>query len=259
MPLNRFPRKCGAFIALFLLAGALASAQETPVPPPEAPMTVETAAPAVPPVIEQLTLMMMIQQGGPILWVIIALGFFALVLALYLLLTLTTKREVPPSLVKRAQTQIRSGELRGAFQLCQGRDELLANVLRAGLKMAGHDRYVIQEAMESEGERGATALWQKISYLSNIGTLAPLLGLLGTVWGMMQAFGAIAFDTAQVKNIAMASSVAMAMVTTAAGLLLAIPAMAVYYYLRGRVIKIVAEVEAQASEFVELIARSGEE
>jgi biopolymer transport protein ExbB len=125
--------------------------------------------------------------------------------------------------------------------------------------MAGHDRYVIQEAMESEGERGATALWQKISYLNNIGTLAPLLGLLGTVWGMMRAFGAIAFDSAQVKGIAMASSVATAMVTTAAGLLLAIPAIAVYYYLRGRVIKIVAEVEAQASEFVEMIARNGEE
>lgn len=232
--------------ALLLLAAWETAAQDTP----------EAAAPAV---VDQLTVMMMVEQGGPILWVIIGLGFFSLILALYLIFTLTTKREVPSTLIKRAQSQIRSGELRGAFQMCQGRDELLANVLRAGLKMAGRDRYVIQEAMESEGERGATALWQKISYLKNIGELAPLMGLLGTVWGMMRAFGAIAFDSAQVKGMAMATSVATAMVTTAAGLLLAIPALAVYYYLRGRVIKIVAEVEAQASEFVELISRGGEE
>lgn len=206
--------------------------------------------------VETLTVMMMLQAGGVILWIIMGLGFVALVLTLYLVMTISARREVPASLIKRAHSQIRAGDLRGAFQMCQDRDEMMANVLRAGLKMAGHDRYVIQEAMESEGERGATALWQKISYLNNIGTLAPLLGLLGTVWGMMQAFGAIAMNDAQVKGLAMATSVAQAMVTTAAGLVLAIPAMAVYYYLRGRVIKIIAEVEAQASEFIEMIARS---
>ncbi len=207
---------------------------------------------------QTLTLTMMIEQGGPVLWVIAGLSFVALVLALYLLLTVTPRREAPPTLVKRAHAQIRAGDLRGAFQMCEGRDELLANVLRAGLQVAGHDRYVIQDAMESEGERGAAGLWQRISYLNNIATIAPLLGLLGTVWGMMQAFSTIAFDDAQVKSIAVAYSVSMAMVTTAAGLLLAIPAMAIYYYLRGRVVKILAEVEAEASELVELIARSPE-
>lgn len=203
-----------------------------------------------------MTVMMMIQAGGVITWVIMALGVFTLAWAIYLLATVTSRREVPMTLAKRAQTAIRAGDLRGALQMCQGRDELLANVLRAGLKMAGHDRYVIQDAMESEGERGATALWQRISYINNAGVIAPLLGLLGTVWGMMLAFGSIAFDPAQVKVLNIASSVALAMITTFAGLVLAIPAMAVYFYLRGRVIKIIAEVEAQASETMELITRS---
>ena len=70
---------------------------------------------------------------------------------------------------------------------------------------------------------------------------------------MMRAFSAIALDTAQVKGISMAYSVSQAMITTAAGLLVAIPAMAVYFYLRGRVIRIIAEVEAQSSEFIELL------
>lgn len=205
-----------------------------------------------------LTLMMMIRQGGAILWVIMALGFVSFVLSLYHLMTLTPGREAPKNLVKRAHGMIGEGDLRGAFQMCQDRDEYLALVLRSGLKMSGHERFVIQEAMESEGERGATALWQKISYLNNIAALSPLLGLLGTVWGMMQAFGAIALEDAQVKGLTLAYSVSLAMITTAAGLLVAIPTLAVYFFLRGRVLKIIAAVEAYASEFVEQIVKEGE-
>lgn len=132
----------------------------------------------------------------------------------------------------------------------------MARVLYAGLKMADQDRFLIQESMESEGERGAADLWQKISFMNNIGVIAPLLGLLGTVWGMIQAFSAIAFDNSQVKGLTMAYSVSQAMITTAAGLVLAIPALLVYYYLRGRVLRVISMVEAQASEFVELIVRN---
>ncbi|MCL4694236.1 MAG: MotA/TolQ/ExbB proton channel family protein, partial [Candidatus Hydrogenedentes bacterium] len=98
------------------------------------------------------------------------------------------------------------------------------------------------------------ALWQKISYLNNIGTIAPLLGLLGTVWGMIGAFSAMALNDSEARSLVMAYNVAQAMITTAAGLMLAIPCMVMYYYLRGRVVKIVAEVEAQATEFIELLA-----
>ena len=232
----------GLMVAVCLLGCACAHAQE-----------------AAPEDLEHLTLMMMVQHGGLILWVIMALAFVALVLALYEVLTLTPRREVPASLVKRARSQIQAGDLRGAYQMCIEREEFLANVLAAGLKMAGHDRYVVQEAMEAEGERGATSLWQKISYLNNIAAISPLLGLLGTVWGMMQAFGGIALNDAQAKGLTMAASVAQAMVTTAAGLVVAIPTMAVYFYLRGRVIKIIADLDAQASEFVEMIARGAEQ
>ncbi|MBI2433375.1 MAG: MotA/TolQ/ExbB proton channel family protein [Candidatus Hydrogenedentes bacterium] len=238
-------------------------APDTPAAPAvEAPAPGGQEATAAPPADEiqripaerKMTLMMMVQQGGVILWILMALGFVGLVWALFLIATVTPRREVPPNLAKRAQAQVRAGDVRGAYQMCLERDELLANVLRAGLKMAGHDRYVIQEAMESEGERGATLLWQRISYINNIATIAPLLGFLGTVWGMMLAFSSIAFDTAQVRDVTMAYGVAMAMITTAAGLSLAIPAIIVYYFLRGRVIKIIASVEAQASEFVELLS-----
>ena len=251
------------------------AAQETPAPqsnpPAAAPANPPAAAPANPPAAarpspvsvepkgvpaaEQITLLTMVKWGGAILWVLIAMGFVALVMAMYLLLTVTPKREVPSSFYKRVMGLIRVGDLRGAYQMCEGRDELLATVVRAGLKMAGHERYVIQEAMESEGERGAMSLWQKIFYLNNIGVVAPLVGLLGTVWGMVLAFSAIASDNAQVKSMAVASCVSKAMICTVGGLVVAIPSLVVYYFLRGRVVKIIASVEAQASEIVEALAR----
>jgi biopolymer transport protein ExbB len=206
-----------------------------------------------------ITLQKMIREGGAILWVLMALGFVALIMAFYLFLTVTPKREAPRTLMRRATEQVRAGDIRGAYQMCEGRDELLAKVLYAGLKMSAQERYIIQESMESEGERGAADLWQRISYMNNIGVIAPLLGLLGTVWGMIGAFGAIALDNAQVKGLAMAYNVSQAMITTAGGLLLAIPALVSYYYFRGRVVSIVSQVEAHASEFVELIVRNRSE
>lgn len=215
-----------------------------------------TAARTVP---AQLTLWEMLRQGGAILWVIMALSVITLVAAVYLFLTVTPSREVPPTFVKRAMAQLRAEDFRGAYQMCEGRDEIIAKVLRAGLKASGHDRYVVQEAMESEGERAATALWQRISYLNNVGAIAPLLGLLGTVWGMIGAFGAIALDDASVKGVTMAYSVAKAMITTMAGLTLAIPALVAYYFLRWRVVQVISLVEAQASEMIELLTRSGQD
>lgn len=240
-----------------LLAGVVCMALAAEAQESEAPATEEVAVTPVAETAqpEQLTLAVMIREGGWILYVIIGLSVITFIMLIYFFFTITPAREVPPNLLKRALSQIRAGDLRGAYQMCDGRDELLANVIKSGLKMAGHDRYVIQEAMESEGERGAAALWQRISYINNVGVIAPLLGLLGTVWGMMRAFGAIAFDDAQSRALSMAYSVSMAMITTAAGLLLAIPALLAYYYFRGRVIKIIAEVEAQASEVVEALSR----
>lgn len=203
----------------------------------------------------ELTLQSIVETGGPILWTIIGLGFFTIILALYLLATITPRREAPAILLKRVANQIRGSEVYEATKLCDGRPELMAKVLYAGLRLAEQERYIIQEAMESEGERGAAQLWQRISYLNNVGAIAPLLGLLGTVWGMIGAFNAIALDDSQVKGLTMALNVSEAMITTAAGLLLAIPTLLFYFYLRGRVLKVVSIVESQASEFVELIMR----
>jgi len=231
----------------------ISSAQTTPSfdSPPANPSPENIVSPAK----QILTLWDMIEAGGAILWIIGGLGFLGLVWAIYLLLILTPRRELPPNLIRRLYHLLQAGDYKAVIELCENRDEIISKMVYAGAKLAGHDRYVIQDAMESEGERCASLLWQKISYLNNIAVLAPLLGLLGTVWGMMLAFGAIAFNEAQVKSITMAYSVATAMVTTAGGLVVAIPAMAIYFYLRGRLNRIIFEVEAIGAEFVELLTK----
>lgn len=256
--MNNYLARWGAMICL-VLAGITfaASAQEAPA---EAAQTSEISAmDALAPSAEALTLEQIVRNGGVILWAIIGLGFITLVLALYLVATISSSREVPSKLLKRVANQVRAGEFYEATKLCDKRPELMARVLYSGLRMSDQERYIIQEAMESEGERGAAQLWQRISYLNNIGAIAPLMGLLGTVWGMINAFSAIALDNSQVKGLTMAYSVSQAMITTAAGLLLAIPALLTFYYLRGRVLKVIALVESQASEFVELIVRNQRE
>jgi biopolymer transport protein ExbB len=245
-----------ALIALAFPAAAQTESAPQDSDPAEAATNIaRTEAPSA-----ELTLEEMVIQGGPILWIIVGLSVLTLMLVLYFFLTVTPRREVPVKFVRRAHAQLVDDDIKGAAQMCEDRDELIANVLRAGIRMHGHDRYVIQEAMESEGERGATALWQKISYLNNIGVIAPLLGLLGTVWGMIGAFSSIVSSDTESRGLLMAANVSQAMVTTAAGLMLAIPAMAAYFYFRGRVVKIIAIVEAEAAEMVDLLVnqpRSG--
>lgn len=252
--MNRWTSRivCGVFVILCAVP-SLAAAQETAEPEvtdPGEPITLPAPGENA-----ELSLRTIVENGGPVLWVIIGLAFLTVVLALYLFVTVTPRREAPAKLMKRIANQIRAGEYYEARKLCDKRPELIAKVLHSGLRVADQERYIIQEAMESEGERGAAQLWQRISYLNNVGNVAPLLGLLGTVWGMIQAFSAIALDDSQVKGLSMAYSVSQAMITTAAGLVVAIPALLVYYYLRGRVLKTISLVESQASEFVELIVR----
>lgn len=234
-------RRWGVLIVGLVLIAGFAAAQDEAVPP------------------DTVTLGMMIQNGGLILWAIGLLSVVTVVLAVYLIASVSVKQEAPREMSGQIQALIATGDRERARRLCDEGNSLLGRVAGAGLACRHRDRYLIQEAMEGEGQRGAAALWQRISWLNNVGMIAPLMGLLGTVWGMIQAFGSIALDDAEVRGLRMAESVSQAMITTAAGLLIAIPAYVAYFYLRGQVIKILAEVESQASGMVDLMVAEDDE
>ena len=113
--------------------------------------------------------------------------------------------------------------------------------------------HVIQEAMESEGERGATELWQKISYLNNIGVLAPLLGLLGTVLGMIHAFSTMQAKGGATTPADLAGGVSIALTHTFLGLFLAIPCLAAFGVLRTMVDRLTIRGALVAEELLLMI------
>ena len=113
---------------------------------------------------------------------------------------------------------------------------------------------VIKEAMLDKGRRIVGDMTQKLSYLADVAVISPMVGLLGTVLGMIQAFNVIAFQTGAVKPILLAGGISKAMVTTATGLIIAIPAMIFYSYFRGKVQNITSQLENISTELFHLIS-----
>ncbi len=203
-----------------------------------------------------LSLFEIIKTGGVVMVVLGMLSVVAMALIITYFITISPRRETPSDLVRRLIVLLEGGDLAGCIELCDERDEILASVARAGLRVAGHDRSVVMEAMQSEGVRQAASLSQYVSYLNNIAAIAPMLGILGTVLGMIRAFNGIAFTAEAVKPMVLASGIAQALVTTAAGLVLAIPVLGFYFYFRGRAQKVLSAVEIASSELIDPISRA---
>jgi biopolymer transport protein ExbB len=110
------------------------------------------------------------------------------------------------------------------------------------------DPALLKEVIEGEGSRQAAALQSQIQYLMDVAVIAPMMGLLGTVFGMMRAFNVVAFDLAKAKPMLLAAGVAEALITTAAGLIIGIPAMMFYAYFRGRTSKLVSDLEVASGQ-----------
>ena len=206
-----------------------------------------------------MTLWQLIKHGGPIMIVLGVLSVLALAMIITFFVTLTPRREAMLNFTARARSLLQEGDVISCELLCQQEEETspLPRIFRAGLQVAGQDRHIIVDAMQTEGARLTATLSQRVGYLSNIATLAPMLGILGTVLGMIRAFNSIAFQTAVAKPLVLAAGVSMALVTTATGLVVAIPIMAFYFYFRGRVQKVVAAVEDASAELVEPLTRIG--
>jgi biopolymer transport protein ExbB len=190
-----------------------------------------------------MTVRQMVEAGGVVMVVLLALSVGTLALVFYNFLSLKESRLIPAvfcnDLIQKMVTG-REGEVK---EMCEKNDNVMSRVVLAGLNRPTTDPVLRREAMEQRARVEISRLWRQVSYLSDIGTIAPLIGLLGTVIGMIQAFNVIAFQTAVVKPILLAGGVSKAMVTTAGGLILAIPALLFYTYFKGRVQNIVDAIE----------------
>lgn len=206
-----------------------------------------------------MTLWQTCVAGG---WTMIFIGLCS-VLATWLiieyLIKLDAKKIIPDNLVKKIYDLLQQRQHNELMDFCKKSPGLLTNMVIAALDKMAQGAEKIQQAIAESAEREQARLQYKIYYLSIIATIAPMLGLLGTVLGMIQAFNVIAFQAGLGKPTLLAEGVAKALITTAAGLIVAIPAMAFYFFFRNRISQILERAEDIMTTFMEILLAEGEQ
>lgn len=180
-----------------------------------------------------------------------AVSILALMMILIFLMTMRRGAVAGNRYMQAADTLIRKGDYAGLLALSNRHNEAIASVMERALNFLTNNptssMAEVREIAEAEGIRLA-GLWnQRISYLADIGSIAPMLGLLGTVLGMITSFTVVANDVVSSRPMMLAGGVAEALITTAAGLLIGIPVMAAYAFFRGRVQGMISDLEAAST------------
>lgn len=181
--------------------------------------------------------------------IIVVLFLISLVAAALIFEHMMTLREqvlMPPQLAPAVGELLQQGNVSGADQHCQAQPSFLAFVLQAGIAEIDGGWTAVEKAMEDAIGDQSARLFRKIEYLSVIGNIAPMIGLLGTVTGILLAFQGVADTPGEDKTEALAEGIYQALVTTVGGLLVAIPCLATFAIFRNRVDQLVAEVAYQA-------------
>ncbi|MHC5057346.1 MAG: MotA/TolQ/ExbB proton channel family protein [Planctomycetota bacterium] len=206
-------------------------------------------------VVEDRTFLDNIKAGGPIGYTIILLSVAGLALMIEHAVSLRREKLIPPYILSELENLFDEEEYEEAMDLCDQEDSMLARVVGAGLAKIGGGYAQMKEAIEEVSEEEATNLTQKISYLSLISGVAPMLGLLGTVKGMIEAFDKIAVMKGATNPSDLADSISKALITTFLGLVVAIPTTAGYMFFRNKVMKLSQEASAITGELIDRFRR----
>jgi biopolymer transport protein ExbB len=183
-----------------------------------------------------------LRASGPIGLLIVLLSVAAVALVIEHLMTIRQTVLIPPGLGDEVHGLLAEGRLAAAHQRCQEEPSFLAYVIEAGLAEAGSGWPAVEKAMEDAAADQSARLFRKIEYLSVISNIAPMLGLLGTVIGMILAFRKVADTQGAARAADLAEGIYLALVTTVEGLIVAIPALGAFAVFRNRVDQLVAEV-----------------
>lgn len=193
----------------------------------------------------------LIEAAGWPIWPLILASILSLAIIFERFYTLRRNQILPPGLLKQALENTKRGgmDVNGLRALADGSP--MGRILAAGIRNLNSSREVMKEALEEAGRAVAHDLGRYLNALGTIASVAPLLGLLGTVIGMVEIFGS---QTPTGGNPAvLAHGISVALYNTAFGLIVAIPSMIFYRYFRGRVDAFLTEMEQQALTLVEIV------
>ncbi len=189
--------------------------------------------------------------GGIVGYVIIILSIISLALAIEHFVTVRRDKIVPPELIDEIEALFEEEEYQEALELCEAEPNFLTNVLSAGLPKINAGFEAMEKAMDEVAEEESIKLQQKIGWLSLIGNIAPMLGLFGTVLGMIKAFNTITAMGSAVTPSDLSAGISTALITTLFGLFVAMPALFFFFLFRNKVVKLSLEITAIAEDLVE--------
>ncbi len=226
------------FTALFVLTASAYGMQE------EAAAGGAAAAP-------EQTIGKIIGDAGPFGWAIIVLSIVGLAVAIENFVSLKREKLAPPELIDEIQALFDEGQFQEAMELCENEQSFLTRTCAAGIAKIGHPFDVIEKSISEMGDEEAVKLHQKVGWISLIANVAPMLGLLGTVAGMVSAFNAIATSGGNADPAKLANGISQALLTTLFGLLVAIPMTAIFAFLRNNLVRSVIETGAIIEDLFE--------
>jgi biopolymer transport protein ExbB len=179
------------------------------------------------------TLLETLVEGG---WVMVPIGIMS-ILTVYLstdgVRNTSIKKTSPPAMEAEVKRLFLQGDYVGAYTFCRDNKSPLTNVLRVGISLLGDGKVMVEEGMISEMHKESAAMSAQINYLSVIGVVTPMIGLLGTVTGMIKAFSTLGSSGIGDPS-SLSGAIGEVLVATASGLVIAIPAFGMFYFLRSR-------------------------
>ena len=193
-----------------------------------------------------------VRAGGPLMWPIILCSIIAAAIVLERLWTLQDKRVLPPELPQQVWKLIETKQVNDKVITALEQNSPLGKVLAAGLANRHRPREILMERLEDTGRHVVYELERFLNTLGTIAGIAPLLGLLGTVTGIIRSFNAIQAGGMGDPR-ALSGGIAEALIATVAGLCVAIPSLIAYRYLRGRVDRIVVGIEKNAMRMADAL------
>lgn len=230
------------FIPLFF-ASEIASAQDTPLLESEP--------------VKEIVLSELLRQGGVMMFPLAALALIGLILIILYMLTIRRGTVVTNRFMNAADSMIRQRDFQGLHNYCRRRGEMVARLTHKTVHFLIENPNAsmadLREVAETEGSRQSGILAQRITWLGDIGAIAPMVGLLGTVIGMIKSFMQISQGNVGVLQQMLAAGVSEALVTTATGLVVGITAIVFHSFFKGRVNRLLSEFEAASTHIMTLI------
>src|ERR1700704_4632454 len=224
------------------------------------PFLAQAPAPLAPDLPRSKAVLDTLIAAGPVMYVLLAMSIVLVMLVVTYLLTIRRGTVVSSGFMATADALLRKRDYLGLLAVSNRHGEAIARVVQKVLdfttKNPNADFVQVREIAETEGTRVAASLNNRVTYLADIGMIAPMLGLLGTVIGIIRSFGALGADLGSARYVLLSRGISEALVNTCAGLAIGIPAMIFYAFFRGRANRLISDLESACTHVLALLSLS---